>query len=134
LRILRRDPTDLSALAQRHRRPRARTDIAVRLAEIGATAMMDISDGLLLDAHRMATASNLGIELVEIPIVTGATEDDALSGGEDYELLFSVAESDLVANDLLALGCRQIGRLVADSRVRVLRGHTFEPSGWSHHW
>ena len=55
-----------------------------------ASAMLDISDGLLLDAKRMAAAS--GVDLLidpgTVPLRTGAKLPDALSDGEDYELLF----------------------------------------------
>jgi thiamine-monophosphate kinase len=56
--------------------------------------MIDVSDGLLLDAGRMAEASGLGIRLdtAMIPIRKGATLESALGEGEDYELLFAVRE------------------------------------------
>lgn len=55
--------------------------------------MIDISDGLLLDASRLAEASNLDIELscADIPL-NNCTLAQALGDGEDYELLFAVSE------------------------------------------
>lgn len=55
-------------------------------------AMIDISDGLLLDAQRMAKASEVALmlELEHIPVNADATLEQALSDGEDYELLFCV--------------------------------------------
>ena len=55
-----------------------------------ARAMLDISDGLLLDARRMAQAScvNLEIDVSSVPLRAGARLPGALSDGEDYELLF----------------------------------------------
>ena len=55
-----------------------------------ARAMLDISDGLLLDARRMAQSSraDLEIDASRVPLRPGARLPDALSDGEDYELLF----------------------------------------------
>jgi thiamine-monophosphate kinase len=57
------------------------------------SAMMDVSDGLLLDASRMAEASGitLAIDRTAVPIATpGARRDEALRWGEDYQLLFTL--------------------------------------------
>jgi len=63
------------------------------LAEHGwARAMIDVSDGLLLDASRLCTASGVGLVLdpTQVPRRTPTTSvDEALTGGEDYELLFA---------------------------------------------
>ncbi|MFA7185491.1 MAG: AIR synthase-related protein, partial [Victivallales bacterium] len=55
-------------------------------------AMIDISDGLLLDAQRLAKASGVSVmlELENIPVNPDATLEQALGDGEDYELLFCV--------------------------------------------
>lgn len=56
--------------------------------------MQDVSDGLLKDAVRMAEASGLALQLdpSSVPRREGASEDRALTEGEDYELLFAVPE------------------------------------------
>ncbi len=57
------------------------------------SAMMDVSDGLLLDARRMATASDvtIALERMAVPIATPEERRDAaLRWGEDYQLLFTV--------------------------------------------
>lgn len=54
-----------------------------------ATACMDISDGLALDLHRLCKASGVAAELDHIPLLKGATIDQALHDGEDYELLYT---------------------------------------------
>jgi thiamine-monophosphate kinase len=54
-----------------------------------ATACMDISDGLALDLHRLCKASGIAAELDYVPLLKGATLDQALHDGEDYELLFT---------------------------------------------
>jgi thiamine-monophosphate kinase len=55
-----------------------------------ATACMDISDGLALDLHRLCVASGLAAKLDSIPLLKGATIEQALHDGEDYELLYAV--------------------------------------------
>src|SRR5207248_4411604 len=59
-------------------------------------AMMDLSDGLGADLPRLARASRVGftIEMEKLPVARGATIDDAISEGEDYELLFAVSRRD----------------------------------------
>ena len=57
------------------------------------SAMMDISDGLGADLPRLARASGCGftVNLADIPCRRGSSIDQALSDGEDYELLFSLS-------------------------------------------
>jgi thiamine-monophosphate kinase len=59
-------------------------------------AMMDLSDGLGADLPRLARASKVGfdIELEHLPAARGATIDNAISEGEDYELLFAISPHD----------------------------------------
>jgi thiamine-monophosphate kinase len=59
-------------------------------------AMMDLSDGLGADLPRLARASKVGfnIELENLPVAVGATIDNAISEGEDYELLFATSRRD----------------------------------------
>ncbi len=56
-------------------------------------AMMDLSDGLGIDLPRLARASKVGfkIEMKNLPLSCGAKIDDAISEGEDYELLFAIS-------------------------------------------
>jgi thiamine-monophosphate kinase len=56
-------------------------------------AMMDLSDGLGTDLPRLARASKVGfkIEMENLPLTRGAKIDDAISEGEDYELLFAIS-------------------------------------------
>ena len=78
------------ALVDAHLRPRARLaeGRAARLG--GATAMIDVSDGLTLDLARLAAASGVAADLGLVPLAPGATPEQALGGGEDYELVFTV--------------------------------------------
>jgi thiamine-monophosphate kinase len=74
------------------RRPEASVAEGIALAPL-VTAMMDVSDGLLLDARRMAIASGvtLAIDAATVPIATPETRrNEALRWGDDYELLFTL--------------------------------------------
>jgi thiamine-monophosphate kinase len=81
-----------------YRRPVARLKEGQDLTP-HVTAMMDISDGLLLDACRMARASgvSIAIDSADVPIAT--PEDrrgDALRWGDDYQLLFTIKDKAAV--------------------------------------
>jgi thiamine-monophosphate kinase len=101
LRIARGEIGGAPALAARYRRPQPRLEAGRALAPI-VTAMMDVSDGLLIDAARMASASALAlqIELRDVPLspdlvaALGDTRQallDAATAGDDYELLFAAS-------------------------------------------
>ena len=80
-------------------------------------AMMDLSDGLASDLRHILTESGVGaaIELEQIPVAAGATLDDALSGGEDYKLLFTAEAATTLAADFEAAFGRPlypVGRIV----------------------
>jgi thiamine-monophosphate kinase len=77
--------------SQAYRRPRALLDEGRALAP-RVTAMMDVSDGLLLDARRMAEASGvtIAVDRCSVPLaVPEDRRDEALRWGEDYQLLFT---------------------------------------------
>ena len=97
------DPAATGPLVDAYRRPRPLL-AAGRLLAPHATAMMDVSDGLLLDATRLAEASNLAatIDLSTVPLsdaFVAARGTDraarlfAATGGDDYALLLSLAET-----------------------------------------
>jgi thiamine-monophosphate kinase len=79
------DPSGLEAAERDDVAAQLRPEPPIHLgplaASAGATAMMDVSDGLLLDATRMADASRVTIDLDAV------TDDHALRGGEDHALL-----------------------------------------------
>jgi thiamine-monophosphate kinase len=72
-----------------------RIDVGQFIAGKFTRAMIDVSDGLLIDAQRLASASGVGLVLdtARIPIRKGASLKTALSEGEDYELIFAVPSS-----------------------------------------
>ena len=99
--------------------------------------MIDVSDGLALDLHRLADASAVGFSLEDVPVAAGATLQEALGGGEDYELLVTVAHADVDALEagFDAAGLREpvrLGRIVEDAELRVLGTSPLERLGWQH--
>jgi thiamine-monophosphate kinase len=54
-----------------------------------ASACMDLSDGLSTDLYRMCEASGVSARLEHVPVASGASLEQALHGGEDYELLYT---------------------------------------------
>jgi len=79
------------ALNERYWRPRARLDLSSVLRR-DATSAIDISDGLVQDLGHILRASGLACDLnsASIPVFPGATLEDALYGGDDYELCFTM--------------------------------------------
>lgn len=78
---------------ERFARPRARLAESRWLAEQGATAAIDISDGLFADLRHLAAASAVRIEIdaQRVPRLSDITAEQALSSGEEYELVVTAA-------------------------------------------
>jgi thiamine-monophosphate kinase len=81
--------TGQGAAWKRHIRPEPRLELG-RYLRNRATACMDLSDGLSIDLHRLCVESGLAAVVDRpLPVFHGANLDQALHGGEDYELLFT---------------------------------------------
>ncbi len=135
-------------LIQALNKPLPRIEEGQKLAAGGVKCAMDISDGLIADLGHICKASRVGaiIDRESVPVhpaVKTAFDKDALdmalSGGEDYELLFT-APHDIVENIKKQLDCpvTVIGKIVADDKYRVkladCSGNIYLPSdtGWNH--
>ena len=86
-------------LADAHRRPFPDLAMGPRLAAAGATAMLDVSDGLAGDALHLAESSGVGVELHDatIPLAPGVAEAGALLGRDPVELALGGGEDFVLA-------------------------------------
>jgi thiamine-monophosphate kinase len=121
---------DAPALIERYRNPRPRLEAGERLAPV-VRAMMDVSDGLLIDAGRMAEASGcaVAIELDAVPLsdpylaFAGEARLEAATAGDDYELLFAAcadqAQAILALSDEIGLPFSRIGRFQAGAGISL---------------
>lgn len=91
-----------------------------------ATSCMDISDGLALDLHRLCLASSVAAAIDSIPMLAGATVEQALHDGEDYELLYTAPANVRVPG--IRIGTVTKGKSGA---VRY-RGKPLAPIGYDH--
>ncbi len=105
-----------------------------------AGAMIDISDGLVNDITRICEASKTGavIELENIPVFNGADLDDALYGGEDYELLFTVHKENLdrfkAASDKYGLRFFKIGKIKKEKGLYFSKNGIISKAGYKKAW
>jgi thiamine-monophosphate kinase len=117
---------------KRHLRPEPRLALGRFIrGKLGATAAMDLSDGLSLDLRRMCEASGLRAEITRPPIYPGATLEQALHGGEDYELLFTAPSRARVPEEFEGVAIRKIGVMRRGAGV-MLDGAPLEALGWDH--
>jgi len=108
-------------LVQRHLRPRPRLAEGRALARAGAAAMIDLSDGLATDAGHVARASGAGLamSMAALPRAPGVDPEQAATGGDDYELLFTIpAEHRMRAEE--AAPVTWLGEVVAGAGVVLL--------------
>ena len=137
-----------SLLGNAHLRPMPRVVEAQILVQQGIKTAIDISDGLVSDLTHICKLSNVGAKvwLKEIPLhpLTKAVFKEealnlALSGGEDYELLFTGREESIKkAKESISLPVTIIGEITQDKpgKVILLDEHgkevKWEEGGWEH--
>ncbi len=125
-----------------HLFPQPRVAQGVWLRRRGAaTAAIDLSDGLSTDLRHLCEESGLAAEVDEaaLPIAAGATLEQVLHGGEDYELLFTAAEGTRIPRTIAGVRATRIGQMMRRGRraLMTLKGadgsmRTLESQGWQH--
>jgi thiamine-monophosphate kinase len=119
---------------KRHVRPEPRLALGRFLRErVRATAAMDLSDGLSLDLHRMCLESKLSAAIEAPPVFRGATLEQALDGGEDYELLFTASAATRVPAEFQGVPLTRIGTMRRGRPGTVtLEGEPLAAGGYDH--
>ena len=145
------DGDETSYAVRRHLRPWPCIDEGQRLAAAGATSMIDISDGLLLDLYRLMKASRTGCDIdpsmipIDVPAEQiGVLSDSSVSpldlavrGGEDYELLVTLPTDEVdAAREALAETDRDLTEIGTVTGGNITFGdeilETAEGLGWDH--
>lgn len=111
-----------------HRRPEPPYEAGEEARELGATALMDVSDGLVQDLGHLAEGSGVGIALssARIPLDEGVALRDALTGGDDHAFA-----GTFPADRPLPPSWRVLGEVVEGAGVTV-DGRALEHGGWNH--
>lgn len=133
LRLLQGNPDASGPLVSTHRRPMARAAEGVVLGRLGVHAMLDCSDGLVGALQTLAEESQVCVELKALPCAEGATRDEALDGGEDYELLYASSHEVDAAFSTAGLTTPVWIGLVAEGPAGVFfEGERLRSMGYEH--
>ncbi|MGH9036638.1 MAG: thiamine-phosphate kinase [Acidimicrobiia bacterium] len=141
LAALRRGSQPLEESVVRLHRPVPRLAEGQAAAAAGARAMIDLSDGLSSDLRHICRASGVGVvlEAAAVPVGAGASLEDALAGGDDYELCFTAPDPDRVAEAFGAAGLAapvRIGTVTDDGEIALQEGdgrvRPLPPAGFEH--
>ena len=106
-----------------------------------ASAAIDLSDGLSTDLNHICKESGVAAEVdaSQLPVHPGADLEQALHGGEDYQLLFTAPPSTLIPKRIAGVAIARIGRIRRRRRgqppVTLLTpegARALEPAGWQH--
>ncbi len=142
LRALERRPSAFHAhdkLRHPHLYPEPRLSAGRELRRL-ATAAIDLSDGLSTDLAHLCEESGLAAEIdaEALPLDARATLEQALHGGEDYELLFTASPKTRVPGQLGGVLTHAVGRMKKPGKrpqVAMNQGNTrseLAPAGWEH--
>ncbi len=118
-------PPTVEPAVRWYARPEPSVDAARDARAAGATAAIDISDGLVQDLDHLAVASGVGLRLDRVPVAEGASLEEALHGGDEYRLAYTCPGGEVP-------GIR-IGTCTADPGERTLAGEPLDViGGWEH--
>lgn len=130
LRRLRAGEGPSSPAAAWYARPEPSVEVALAARSAGATAAIDVSDGLAQDLHHLGVASGVGLRLDEVPVAEGATPEEALHGGDDYHLAFTCPDPPAGAPPVPG---RRVGTCTDDPAERTVGGQPLTgEGGWQH--
>ncbi|MGI5226631.1 thiamine-phosphate kinase [Actinoallomurus iriomotensis] len=128
--LLERGLREPAGLVDAHRRPRPPYAAGLRARDLGATAMLDVSDGLVQDLGHIADASGVRIELSG-DAVPGPPVPDArrlaLTGGEDHAFAATFPQETALPAEW-----QVIGRAVAGPAGVTVDGRPYGTGGWDH--
>ena len=137
-----RIPARLEARLRAHLKPQPRIAQGLWLRRKGAaSAAIDVSDGLSTDLAHLCEESGVAAEIdaALLPVDAGANLEQALNGGEDYELLFTAPAGERVPKAVAGVAVTRIGRMVrrrpGQVQVTLVAGESsapLEPRGWEH--
>lgn len=119
---------------RRHTRPEPRLALGRFLRDrLHASAAMDLSDGLSLDLRRLCRASGTSAVIERPPRYPGASVEQALHGGEDYELLFTLPAKTRAPAEFGGIPLTRIG-VIKKGRTGdvLLDGTRLQPLGYDH--
>jgi thiamine-monophosphate kinase len=130
LRLLTAGRPEPAELVEAHRRPRPPYATALRARDLGATAMLDVSDGLVQDLRHIAESAGVRIEIDGAAVPVPPVPDGlrlALTGGEDHAFA-----ATFPGRTVLPAEWRPIGRVVEGSAEVVVDGRPYGTGGWDH--
>ena len=137
-----RIPKRMQPLLAAHLYPQPRIAQGLWLQRRGlATAALDLSDGLSTDLAHLCEESRVAaaVDATALPVHPAATPDEALHGGEDYELLFTAPPSSQLPRAIAGVPVTCIGRILrrqpgmpAMTLVTPEGSQPLEPHGWEH--
>jgi len=139
LRLPQQAPLGMTQSEERHFYPKPRIAIGEYLVKRKlARAMVDCSDGLSVDLAHICEESGVGAILNRdlIPVAGGATLEQALHGGEDYELIFTAPVKTQVPVEISGVPVTEIGWITRERGVCLTdlqtQSQPLEPRGWQH--
>lgn len=127
----------------RHFYPKPRVEVGqwLRQRNLGS-AMIDLSDGLSVDLAHLCEESRVSalVEANAIPVSKQATLDQALHGGDDYELVFTVKPGVKIPGEIHRVAVTKIGKILPGAssgfrvQIRGKKGPTkfLKAKGWQH--
>src|SRR5690349_5389048 len=138
LKLLERGERD-GPLVQRHLRPEPRLTAGRAIAAAGASAMIDVSDGIATDARHLSERSGaaISVDLEALPLAPGVSDAElAATAGEDFELLFTAPPDrrDDIERAAGELPVTWIGEVREGSGLRLLAagGRAVSLTGYEH--